>query len=333
MAFYSQLTSVQRYQIEALLKAEHTQTEIACVLGVNKSTISREIRRNTGQRAYRPRQAHQFCENRKHGKYLGRFSAADWHLVEELLSEHQWSPEQISLWLDANDVLEISHERIYQHIILDQQTGGDLHTNLRERKTKRKRYGGGKDRRGKIPNQVSIEMRPEEVEARDRPGADWEGNLIIGAKHKQAIVTMVDRTTRYTKMTKVPFKTAEAVQGAIYSMMYSVKSLFKTCTFDNGREFAQHEVIGQELQGDIYFAHPYSSRERGTNENTNGLIRQYFPKYSGLPWKSDHRKNIDRVRKSKYSLRLYSATAIKVSLRQFSKKSVMDVLRAELISD
>lgn len=278
MAIYTQLTSALRYQIEALLKAQHTQTEIACLLGVHKSTISREIRRNTGQRGYRPRQAQQLCANRKQGKYRGRFSASDWHLIEELLTEHQWSPEQISLWLKKEDALEISHERIYQHIILDQQTGGDLHAHLRERKKRRKRYGSGKDRRGCIPNQVSIEKRPPEAEARDRPGADWEGDLIIGAKHKQAIVTMVDRSTRYTNMTKVPFKTAENVQGAICTIMQSVKSLFKTCTFDNGREFARHEAIAKSLEGDIYFAHPYSSWERGTNENTNGLIRQYFPK-------------------------------------------------------
>lgn len=278
MAIYTQLTSVQRYQIEALMKAQHTQAEISRLLGFHKSTISREIKRNTGMRGYRPRQAQQLCENRKQGKYRGRFSASDWHLIEELLTEHQWSPEQISLWLKENDVLEVSHERIYQHVILDQQTGGDLHTHLRERKKKRKRYGGGKDRRGCIPNQVSIEQRPAEAEARDRPGADWEGDLIIGAKHKQAIVTMVDRTTRYTKMTKVPFKTAQNVQSAICSIMHSVKTLFKTCTFDNGREFAHHEFIAKSLEGDIYFAHPYSSWERGTNENTNGLIRQYFPK-------------------------------------------------------
>lgn len=278
MAIYTQLTSVQRYQIEALMKAQLTQTEIASLLGFHKSTISREIKRNTGKRGYRSRQAQQLCENRKQGKYRGHFSASDWHLIEELLSEHQWSPEQISLWLKENDVLEVSHERIYQHIILDQQTGGDLHTHLRERKKKRKRYGGGKDRRGCIPNRVCIEQRPPEAEARDRPGADWEGDLIIGAKHKQAIVTMVDRSTRYTKMIKVPFKTAQNVQNAICSIMQSVKALFKTCTFDNGREFAHHEIIAKSLEGDIYFAHPYSSWERGTNENTNGLIRQYFPK-------------------------------------------------------
>ena len=141
-----------------------------------------------------------------------------------------------------------------------------------------KRYGGGKERRGTIPNQTSIEERPEASEARDEPGADWEGDLIIGSKHKQAIVTLVDRCTRFTFIAKVPFKTAQAVQEAICSCLSSVKQLFRSCTLDNGKEFAQHEAISQTLEGHVYFAHPYSSWERGTNENTNGLIRQYFPK-------------------------------------------------------
>lgn len=275
---YSQLTSEQRYQIYALLKAGHTQTLIGQVLGKHKSTICREIRRNTGNRGYRPIQAQRFCDQRKQGKYAGRFSASDWHLIEHLLCEHQWSPEQICLRLKADDILEISHERIYQHIILDKQTGGDLHTYLRERVKRRKRYGSGKERRGQIPNQTSIDERPAAVEARDVPGADWEGDLIVGSKHKQAIVTLVDRCTRYTFMAKVPFKTAQAVQEAICGCLSSVKEIFRSCTLDNGKEFSNHEKISQILQGQVYFAHPYSSWERGTNENTNGLIRQYFPK-------------------------------------------------------
>ena len=278
MVIYSQLTSEQRYQIYALLKAEHTQTEIARVVGKHKSTISREIRRNSGKRGYRPAQAQQLCAQRKQGKYKGYFSATDWHLVEHLLTEHQWSPEQISLRLKKDGILDISHERIYQHIILDQQTGGDLHTYLREKKKRRKRYGSGKQRRGQIPNQVSIEQRPAVVEEREHPGADWEGDLIIGAKHKQAIVTLVDRSTRYTFMAKVPFKTAQVVQEAICRCLSAVEHLFRSCTLDNGKEFAEHERISETLGGQVYFAHPYSSHECGTNENTNGLIRQYFPK-------------------------------------------------------
>jgi len=278
MAKYTQLTSEQRYQIYALLKVEQTQTEIAQVVGMHKSTISREIERNSGQRGYRPIQAQRMCDQRKQGKYKGRFSACDWHLIEHLLSEHQWSPEQICLRLRQDDILEISHERIYQHIILDKQTGGVLHSHLRERVKRRKRYGSGKERRGQITNQVSIDERPEVVEARDEPGADWEADLIIGSKHKQAIVTLVDRCTRYTFLAKVPFKTASLVQEAICSCLKPMKDLFRSCTLDNGKEFAQHEKISQTLEGQTYFAHPYSSWERGTNENTNGLIRQYFPK-------------------------------------------------------
>ena len=278
MDSYKQLTSEQRYQIWALLKVEQTQSQIAQVIGKHKSTISRELKRNTGERGYRPIQAQSRCEQRKQGKYQGVFSACDWHLIESLLNEHQWSPEQISLRLHEDGILDISHERIYQHIILDQQTGGDLHTHLRERKKRRKRYGGGKERRGQILNQVSIDERPAAVEARDQPGADWEGDLIIGSKHKQAIVTLVDRCTRYTFLAKVAFKTAHLVEQAICKCLSCVKDLFRSCTLDNGKEFAEHEKISAALDGQVYFAHPYSSWERGTNENTNGLIRQYFPK-------------------------------------------------------
>jgi IS30 family transposase len=277
MNHYKQLTCGQRYQIDGLLKAELAQTDIALIVGVHKSTISREVRRNKGQRGYRPRQAQIKCNERKQSKAVSRFVLSDWILIERLL-EQQWSPEQISLWLKQQEHLEISHETIYQYIILDQATGGELYKQLRERKKKRKRYGGGKDRRGKIPNQTSIDERPAVAEQRDRPGADWEGDLIIGSKHKQAIVTMVDRCTRTTLMRKVAFKTAEAVTAVICEMMSSVKALFQTVTFDNGREFAWHEKIAAVLGGEVYFAHPYSSWERGTNENTNGLIRQYFPK-------------------------------------------------------
>jgi IS30 family transposase len=141
MKHYSQLTSEQRYQIYALLKAEQTLIFIADTVGKHKSTISREIARNTGGCGYRPIQAQRLCDQRKQGKYAGRFSASDWHLIEHLLSEQQWSPEQISLRLKEDCLLKISHERIYQHSILDKQTVGDLHTYLRERVKRRKRYG------------------------------------------------------------------------------------------------------------------------------------------------------------------------------------------------
>lgn len=126
-------------------------SRIAEIIGVHKSTISREIKRNTGGRGYRPIQAQWLCDQRKQGKYKGLFSSTDWHLVKYLLVEQQWSPEQISLRLKEDNILGISHERIYQHVILDKRTGGDLHTHLRERTKRRKRYGSGKQRRGTIP--------------------------------------------------------------------------------------------------------------------------------------------------------------------------------------
>jgi IS30 family transposase len=288
MAIYSHLTSEIRYQTYALLKAKQTQPFIAEFVGKHKSTISRETLRNTGAHGYRPIHAQRFFDQRKQGKYTGRLSACDWHFIEHLMSDQQWIPEQIALRLKEDGLLEISHETIYQHIILDKQTGGDLHTYLRERVKRRKRYGTGKERRGQIPNQTSIEERPAEAENRDEPGADCEGDLIIGSKHKQAIVTLVDRSTRYTYMKKVVFKTAQAVQEAICSCLSSVKELFRSCTLDNGKEFAQHEEISKNLEGEIYFAHPYSSWERGTNENTNGLIRQYFPRDSDFTTITDN---------------------------------------------
>ena len=138
---------------------------------------------------------------------------------------------------------------------------------------------------------MSIEERPAIVEQCDRPGADWEGDLIIGSGHKQANVTLVDRCTRYVYMAKVPFKTALAVQEAICKSLSTVAHPFKTCTLDNGKELAEHEKLSEQLDGQVYFAHPYCSHESGTSENTNGLIRQYFPKNCDFTTISERRIN------------------------------------------
>lgn len=187
-------------------------TFIAQIVGKHKSSISREIARNTGERGYRPIQAQRFCDQRKQGKYTGRFSASDWHLVEHLLSEHQWSPEQISLRLKQDGILEISHERIYQHIILDKQTGGHLYTYLREHVNRRKRYGSGKERRGTIPNQTSIEERPEAAKARDAPGVDWDGDLIIGSKQSSRSTNRSHRSLKARCISLTPIRRGNEVQ-------------------------------------------------------------------------------------------------------------------------
>lgn len=273
MSTYQQLTREQRYQIDALLKQNCTQTEIAESIGVHKSTVSRELKRNRGLRGYRPKQADEFAATRRAEKAKPRLLSEDWKQIQSLVRE-DWSPEQISLWLWENSELCVSHEWIYLHIYQDKAEGGTLHQHLRCQKKRRKRYGG-QQRRGQIVNRISIDERPAIVETRTRLG-DWENDLIIGKSHKQAIVSMVDRKSRLTRLAKVPRKTADLVEYAIVKKLTPLHVY--TCTFDNGKEFANHENMSRALGADMYFAHPYSSWERGTNENTNGLVRQYFPK-------------------------------------------------------
>ncbi len=194
---------------------------------------------------------------------------ATWQFAQEKLLQ-QWSPEQIS------GHVGISPETVYQRVYADKRAGGLLWKNLRCQKLRKKRYGKA-DRRGMIPNRLSIDDRPDIVETRSRIG-DWEADTIIGKNHRQAIVSLVERKTGYTLIHKVERKTAQEVGQAMVGLLNPHQKEVHTITSDNGREFAGHEEIAKQLQVDFYFAHPYSSWERGTNENTNGLIRQYFPK-------------------------------------------------------
>ncbi len=264
---YTHLTREERYQIYALKKAGHTQSEIASVLERSPSTISRELARNRGRRGYRPKQAHFLAVGRR-AVNARRIDDDTWQFAQERLRE-QWSPEQIS------GHAAISPETVYQRVYADKRMGGSLWKNLRCQKQRKKRYGKT-DRRGIIPNRQSIEQRPAIVETRSRIG-DWEADTIIGKNHRQAIVSLVERKTGFTLLRKVERKTAQAVGQAITELLKPHRKLVMTITSDNGREFAGHEEISKRLRADFYFAHPYASWERGTNENTNGLIRQYFP--------------------------------------------------------
>jgi len=273
---YTQLTQEQRYQIHALLKMEHSRTEIADTLGVHKSTISRELQRNRGKRGYRPKRAHQFALRRRK-KARKRITADIWALVEEKLRQ-DWSPEQIAGRFREEGIV-ISHEHIYQYVYADKRVGGDLWKHLRCQKKRRKRVGDY-DRRGKIPNRKSIDERPEVVEQRTRLG-DWEVDLMVGKDHQGVLVTLTERKSRFTLLRRVANKQAKLVSQAIVELLHWVAAL-ESITADNGKEFAAHQHISQTLSVDFYFAHPYSSWERGTNENTNGLIRQYLPKSRSL---------------------------------------------------
>jgi transposase, IS30 family len=275
---YHQLTSEQRYQIYALKKIGHSQTEIAKCMGVNKSTISRELCRNSGQRGYRPKQAQEKCERRLKSKAKRRINSEHWDLIKRKLAL-DWSPEQISGWCKVNDVLQISPEHIYQYIYADKKAGGELFKHLRCQKAHRKR-SGTYDRRGIIPDRKSIDERPAIVDQRQRLG-DWERDLMIGKNHQGAVLTLTERKSRFTLLRKVDGKHAEAVAQATLQALNWLPNV-ETITNDNGKEFALHKTISTALSANVYFAHPYASWERGTNENTNGLIRQYLPKNRNL---------------------------------------------------
>lgn len=277
MKDYKQLTREQRYQISGLKKAGLNQSQIADELVVHKSTISREFRRNKGRRGWHPKQAQELRdERRKNCANAQRHSLLEWTEVERLIRQDM-SPEQASQRLALEGGLQISHESIYLHIYADKRRGGDLWRHLRCQKPRRKRYASGQERRGTIKNRVGIDERPVIVEQKSRIG-DWEGDTVIGKNHRGALVTLAERKSRYILAAQVPGKQASGVTAAVTRLLRPHKGKCYTMTFDNGKEFAEHETIAAELDADVYFAHPYHSWERGLNENSNGLLRQYFPK-------------------------------------------------------
>jgi IS30 family transposase len=247
--------------------------QTAANIGVNKSTISRELKRNRSKRGYRPQFADRKACHRRREKVKSRITERTWMEVEAGIRE-QWSPEQISGRRSIEGKQTVSHEWIYHHIYLDKATGGGLYMHLRCRRKRRKRYGSY-SKRGRLTGQISIEQRPTVVAQKSRIG-DWELDTVIGQGHHQALVSMVDRKSKLLRMEKVEQKTGKLVRQAICHKLNGLT--VHTMTSDNGREFSQHQQIAEKLNAGFYFCHPYSSWERGLNENTNGLIRQYFPK-------------------------------------------------------
>ena len=253
------------------MKAQHNITQIAVLLGRNKSTISRELHRNAGSRGYRPKQACELAAQRSESS-RNASTLAPW--VKEqanVLLKLQWSPEQIA------GKLPVSHETLYLHVYADKAHGGNLWKNLRCQKQKRKRYASGRDRRGQIPNRRPLSERPAHIEGRKQVG-HWECDTVIGANHKQAIVTVVERKSGFAVMAKVSNKTADLVGSAIIDALTPFEARVKTLTYDNGKEFCGHAKIDAALGSTGYFARPFASWERGSNENFNGLLRQYVPK-------------------------------------------------------
>jgi transposase, IS30 family len=274
---FKQLTREERYIIKSLLKEGFSVRSIGDNLGRHFSTIYREIERNRGLKGYRPNQAHNLAiaRNSESHRYC-KFTTETQALVEQFICI-EYSPEQVSNYLHQEYCIAISTERIYQHIWEDKKAGGELYRHLRQSSRQRRKRSRTYDSRGQIPNRISIDERPAIVEERVRVG-DWEIDTIIGKNHQGVCVTVVDRVSKFTLIKNLESKHAELVADAVIDLLMPYKDKVHTITGDNGKEFAQHERIATQLDTDFYFAHPYSSWERGTNENTNGLIRQYFNK-------------------------------------------------------
>ena len=299
MRQYRQLTEDDRIEIYAMKQAGKTSAPIALRLGVDRSTIYRELQRNSGHRGYRPKQAHQNAIQRR---YLARKAikmtpeTID-YIEQKIKTEH--APEQVARRMKIDPHWTgptVSHERIYQHIWRDKREAGQLYKHLRIAGTKqRRKRRNSKDSRGTIPHRVGIEKRPHIVDQKKRIG-DWEGDTMIGAHHKGALVTLVERKSKFTLIGKVRRPTAEAVKQKIVRLLRRHRKRVHTLTVDNGKEFTEHQAVAKSLKAKVYFADPYAAWQRGLNENTNGLIRQYFPKGMDLRYVTHEKLNLVMTR-------------------------------------
>jgi IS30 family transposase len=262
-----------------MLSAGYSQSEIASTICKSKSVVCREIQRNSDRRngVYKHDLAQRKHTERQKTKHKKRYFTPD---IERFVAYHlgqKYSPEQIVGVAKNQGIKCVSAERIYQYIWHDKKQGGQLFQHLR---TKGKRYrsrGASKDKRGMIIGRVDITNRPGIIEERVRLG-DLEIDTIIGKGHQGAIVTINDRVTGMLKMKKLDGKDAQKLAQATIELLQEWKPFIKTITSDNGKEFAAHSTISEALNVEFYFAKPYHSWERGSNENLNGLIRQYIPK-------------------------------------------------------
>jgi len=290
----AQLTLEQRYEIAALRKAGSSITKIANQIGKHKSTISREIKRNADGRsgAYRAELAERKAKQRH--KEKPKKTALNAEIEARILYylTQEYSPEQIKGKCEREGKDMVSIERIYQYIWVDKKRGGRLYTYLRTKGKKYAKRGHKKGSRGQIPNRTGIEQRPQVVDLKERFG-DLEIDLVIGKEHQQALLTINDRATGLLFMGKVPNKKAEEIETKTIELLQDWKPLILTITSDNGKEFARHQAISEQLNIDFYFAQPYHSWQRGANENLNGLVRQYFPK--DMDFKSINQAQINHV--------------------------------------
>lgn len=273
---YHHLTYIQRSQIVILKDRGDSCNQIAQVLNVAPCTISRELKRNAEKDGYTYQKAQAKTILKRPLQPNKKMTPELIAIIESKL-KLQWSPVQISGWLKRQGKESVSHETIYKYIWKDKQKGGGLYLQLRHHGKKYNKRSKGCAGRGCIIGRVDIEKRPSIVEEKARLG-DWELDTIIGARGEDVLVSMVERASKLTRLIKVNRKTAENVSQALIGILEPMKTFVLTLTADNGCEFAYHQKVSRKLEAEFYFAKPYHSWERGLNEHTNGLVRQYFPK-------------------------------------------------------
>jgi len=329
MKKYKQLSLAQRYQIESLLKIGLTQTRIAAELGVDRSTVSRELKRNTPSRG------------RTAGRYIGEHAQRKTDqrhltkpkrvvltedlkkLIKGLLEYEKWSPELISKKLSERCV---SHETIYKWIWTAKKSNHRDHAEYKglyrylKHQGRRQKRGNMRDNRGAIKNRIGIDQRPRVVDERSRIG-DIEVDLMMGSNHKSALLVMVDRTTLVTMIEKLSSKSADEVHDKMSRRLGNFSSSWvKTITFDNGKEFANHHKISRELNAKTYFTRPYTSQDKGTVENRIGVIRRFFPKKTDLREISKERvKEVERLLNYR-------------PVRKFNYKNPIEVLKDKCVA-
>ena len=289
---YRQLSPEERYMLAALRKQGFNKAQIARALGRHRSTVGRELRRNSTRSdgRYRASTAQERANGRRsRSRRHRRFTAEHFTLVDELLCR-QWSPEQVAGHLRREGQFSISHETIYRHVWRDKKQGGTLYTHLRgARKRRRKRYGAY-DSRGRLAGKRMISERPPEVEERREVG-HWEIDTVIGAGTKDCVVTLVERKTGLVMVGKLPDRTKESFNRRVVRLIRRHPGAFATITADNGTEMHGYERIERRTGVAFYFARPYHSWERGSNENANGLLRQYLPKGESMARLTQQRCN------------------------------------------
>lgn len=280
---YHQITCEERYRLSALRTQGWSNVEIAKAMGRHRSTIWREVRRNRTRRDgwYRAAKANEYANGRRvRSRSHPRFSASQlgrvWRLIRRC-----WSPEQVAGSLRRSGRLRISHETIYRHIWEDRRRGGHLHRYLRcALKQRRKRYGYY-DSRGRLAGKRMIQERPGHIQLRRQSG-HWEIDTVLGKGSKHCIVSLVERKSGYVQIGKLKARNVEQTTGRTIELIRRLPDLFRTITADNGTEFHGYADIEKATDVAFYFATPHHAWERGTNENTNGLIRQYLPKNTSM---------------------------------------------------